>query len=186
MPKTKVTATVAKIATAAGTGTVTGPRPTGGAAARAGWSPARGNDERALVAARPDGQPDAVHEEHQPQVEGGSDGRRQHGDNRESVRMCLHRGRHHVQLGEEARRERDSGLRDEQHGEREGERRLAASEAAIRVEVVIAVATAADDRDHREAPEDQQRVHEDVVDGPGDPLARRSRKADEDEPGVVD
>ena len=35
-------------------------------------------------------------------------------------------------------------------------------------------------------PSDQQGVHEDVIDASGDPLARRSRQADEDEPGVVD
>ena len=74
----------------------------------------------------------------------------------------------------------------EQHCEREGQRRLTTAEAAIDVEVVIMIAPAADDSDHREAPDHQQRVHEDVIDTSGNSLAGRSRKADEDEPGVID
>ena len=100
--------------------------------------------------------------------------------------MGTHRGRYNVQLGQKARRERDPGLAEEQQGEREGQCRLATTEAAIGIEVVLEVSPAADNRDHREAPEDQKRVHEDVIDASGDPLGGCGRQADEDEPGMVD
>ena len=100
--------------------------------------------------------------------------------------MGLHRGRHDVELGQEACGERDPGLAENKRTEREREQRLATTEAAIGVEIVVVVSPAADDGDDREAPENQKCVHEDVIDTPGDPLACRNRKADEDEPGVID
>ena len=130
MPNTTVTATVTKIATAVGAGTLTGPRLT---LARPRRRPARSRradpalERQATASPRrspvPAGEPDAVHEEDEAQVERGGDGRRQHGDDRERVRVGPHRGRHDVELGQEARRERDPRLAEEQHGEGERQQR---------------------------------------------------------------